>query len=93
MLIMIIRVGKSFFQLSLLTLRRGLDEMKHFDEVIAYIESTVNLEETLVIVTADHSHAFELIGQPGRFQDVLGLDQYYSNHVSDILSKPISNFN
>ncbi|MDG6100392.1 hypothetical protein EXU34_23420, partial [Alteromonas sp. ZYF713] len=59
--------------------RRSLDEMKHFDEIIAYIENTVNLEETLVIVTADHSHAFELVGQPGRFQSAIGLDQYYSN--------------
>lgn len=56
--------------------------MKHFDEIIAYIENTVNLEETLVIVTADHSHAFELVGQPGRFQSAIGLDQYYSNNVS-----------
>ncbi|VDM31385.1 unnamed protein product [Hydatigera taeniaeformis] len=63
--------------------RRSLDEMKHFDEIIAYIENTVNLEETLVIVTADHSHAFELVGQPGRFQSAIGLDQYYSNNTND----------
>ena len=56
--------------------------MKHFDEIIAYVKNAVNLDETLLIVTADHSHSFEIIGQPGRFQDVLGLDQYYSNNVS-----------
>nr|CDS24570.1 alkaline phosphatase [Echinococcus granulosus] len=65
--------------------RRSLDEMKHFDEIIAYIENTVNLDETLVIVTADHSHSFELVGQPGRFQSVLGLDQYYSNNTNDLM--------
>ena len=56
--------------------------MMHFDQVIAYVQERVNLEETLLIVTADHSHAFEIVGQPGRFQDVIGIDQYYSQHVS-----------
>lgn len=58
--------------------------MELFDKIAAYIESKVNFEETLVILTADHSHAFELVGQPGRFQNVLGLDQYYSNEVRSI---------
>lgn len=58
--------------------------MLMFDRIIDYIQATVDLNETLLILTADHSHAFELIGQPGRFQSVLGIDQYYSNNVRSV---------
>uniref|UniRef100_A0A5K3FPB1 Alkaline phosphatase n=1 Tax=Mesocestoides corti TaxID=53468 RepID=A0A5K3FPB1_MESCO len=63
--------------------RRSLDEMAHFDLIVTYLQNTVNLNETLIILTADHSHTFELVGQPGRFQNILGLDQYYSQHTND----------
>lgn len=35
----------------------------------------VNLDETLIVVTADHSHTFVIGGYPGRGNDILGLTQ------------------
>lgn len=35
--------------------------------------STVDLEETLIIVTADHSHVFTYAGYPHRGNDIFGL--------------------
>lgn len=58
--------------------------MKLLDDIMAYVAENVNLDETLVIVTADHSHSFEVTGRIGRFQNILGLDQVYSNYVSGL---------
>ncbi len=56
--------------------------MMEFEQVIKTAMESVNLEETLLIVTADHSHSFELVGQPSRFESPLDLDHYYSLRVS-----------
>lgn len=42
----------------------------------------VDLNETLVIVTADHSHSFHLIGQPSRLESLLDLEKEYGKLVS-----------
>lgn len=41
-----------------------------------------NLKETLIIVTADHSHSFQLFGEPSRFQNILDIDETFSKKVS-----------
>ncbi|VDK81215.1 unnamed protein product [Dibothriocephalus latus] len=56
----------------------SMDEMLEFDKAIQAAMDLVNLEETLIIVTADHSHSFGLYGHPSRFHSVLDLDNGYS---------------
>ncbi|VDO06351.1 unnamed protein product [Rodentolepis nana] len=43
----------------------------------------VDLKETLVIVTADHSHSFHLVGEPSRRTSLLALDESYSPRTLD----------
>lgn len=52
--------------------RALLDTVALSDAVRAVLRK-VNLDETLVIVTADHSHAFFMQGYPARGNNILGL--------------------
>jgi alkaline phosphatase len=45
---------------------RALTDTEEFDEAIASALSRVNLRDTLVIVSADHSHVFNIAGYPLR---------------------------
>lgn len=49
----------------------ALDEGVAFDEAIAATLSKVDLSETLIIVTADHSHVFTIAGYPTRGNPIL----------------------
>ena len=66
------------------TARKALDETLQLDAAVTAALELVDLEETLIIVTADHSHAMTINGYPDRGHDIFGLgghgqdDLYYS---------------
>lgn len=51
---------------------RALSETQEFSQAIAAALKRVNLDDTLVLVTADHSHVLTFAGYPERGNDILG---------------------
>jgi alkaline phosphatase len=51
---------------------RALSEAQQFAQAVAEVLKTVNLDETLVLVTADHSHVMTIAGYPRRGNDIMG---------------------
>ncbi|MCH6258575.1 alkaline phosphatase [Puniceicoccaceae bacterium K14] len=51
---------------------RALRDAIEFSEAIQAVVDKVNLEETLIVVTADHSHVFTMAGYPIRGNNILG---------------------
>lgn len=62
--------------------RRALEDTVAFDNAVRVALETVNLQDTMVVVTADHSHAFTISGYPARGNPVLGV-------VANPINKPI----
>ncbi len=54
---------------------RALDETAEFSQAIADVLKTVDLKDTLVLVTADHSHVFTMAGYPPRGNPILGYNR------------------
>lgn len=52
---------------------RALDDTVAFDAAIAKALDLVDLNDTLVLVTADHSHVFTIAGYPPRGTSIFGL--------------------
>lgn len=52
---------------------RALGDAIEFAEAVQAAVDSVDLNETLIIVTADHSHVFTLAGYPTRGNPILGL--------------------
>ena len=52
---------------------RALEDTLAFDAAIAAALEMTNREDTLIIVTADHSHTFTINGYPQRGNPILGL--------------------
>ncbi|MEE4206618.1 MAG: alkaline phosphatase, partial [Erythrobacter sp.] len=51
----------------------ALEETVEFARAIRYAVENTDPEETLILVTADHSHVFTIAGYPKRGNDILGL--------------------
>lgn len=51
---------------------RALTDAVEFSNAVKAAVEKVNLEETLIIVTADHSHVFTIAGYPKRGNPILG---------------------
>ncbi|KAL6259277.1 hypothetical protein P5V15_009195 [Pogonomyrmex californicus] len=58
----------------------ALRELYELEEAVKVALRLLNIEETLIIVTADHSHSFTLNGYPSRGNDILG----FGNRSADL---------
>ncbi|KAH9286458.1 Intestinal-type alkaline phosphatase 1 [Echinococcus granulosus] len=63
--------------------KKALLDLLAFEEAIRVGTKMVNLKETLVIVTADHSHSMLFGGQPDRKRSLLELNTELDRHILD----------
>jgi alkaline phosphatase len=52
---------------------RALEDTVELSNAVRAAEKKVNLDDTLIIVTADHSHTLTIMGYPARGNNILGL--------------------
>lgn len=52
--------------------RRALEELLAMEEAVEAAMKMVNMEETLMVITADHSHVMTINGYPARGNNILG---------------------
>lgn len=54
----------------------SLEETAHFSEVVQHVQRRVSVDETLLVVTADHSHVFTVGGYPERGNGILDIGDF-----------------
>ncbi|KAH8401558.1 hypothetical protein KR009_006466, partial [Drosophila setifemur] len=54
----------------------ALDEALEFEKAIQLARDLTDIEDTLIVVTADHGHAVSIAGYPGRGTNILGINQH-----------------
>jgi alkaline phosphatase len=52
--------------------RHALQETSELDDAVTYAARVTNPDDTLIIVTADHSHTLTISAYPERGADILG---------------------
>lgn len=52
--------------------KRSFEEVIAFDDAVKAVLQAVNPSETLIVVTADHSHNMNIIGFPSKSTSILG---------------------
>jgi alkaline phosphatase len=62
--------------------QRGLDNVVGFDKLIRELASQVNLNDTLLLFTADHSFELRLVGGRRGTPVLTGLDEWKKTHTS-----------
>ena len=74
--------------------RYALDEFVEFDNAIGQAKAILNenhvLDQTLMVVTADHSHVFNIGAYSSRGSNVLGFSTLEGKNVSDVDQLPIN---
>lgn len=66
----------------------ALTEVQEFAKAVAIAVEKTDPRETLILVTADHSHVFTIAGYPTRGNDILGL-AHGNDKTGDPSGKPI----
>merc|ERR1712080_128064 len=61
--------------------REALDETLQLDRAVTAALEMVDIEETLIITTADHSHSLTLNGYPSRGTDIFGIGGDGHDHL------------
>lgn len=67
---------------------RALTDMLAFSDAVEAAAEKVDLDETLIIVTADHGHVFSIAGYPRRGNPILGLVRPAAPDLSDDPTPP-----
>ncbi len=74
---------------------RALTDAIELSNAVRTAQNKVDLKDTLIIVTADHSHTFTIAGYPARGNNILGLvreidenGNYDENPMTDANKKP-----
>ncbi|XP_001953426.3 alkaline phosphatase [Drosophila ananassae] len=53
---------------------RAIDETAEFDKAVRYARSQTSTDDTLIVVSSDHSHTMSLAGYSSRKNDIFGIN-------------------
>ncbi|CAF4637720.1 unnamed protein product [Rotaria socialis] len=74
--------------------RNALDEFVEFDNAVGQAKRTLQakgaLDDTLIVVTADHSHVFTMGAYSSRGSNILGFGSLESMNISNIDQLPVN---